>query len=153
MNSGGGGNQTGNAGWSGAGHAVRDFSAEGAGVRYFGLHLEVPADKLPSTLRRLVQEDGSLLEPLPPLCGIDVSPGYPGVTKAKGTFGLDEGRVVLRVHNSNKPNVCVSEGAIPVTTRTPPFKVPAFAVGPLRAGKVILRNQSNATALQKNKKK
>eukprot|EP00903_Cladosiphon_okamuranus_P005758 g5710.t1 len=151
MNSGGGGNQTGNAGWSGAGHAARDFSAEGAGEKYFGLHLKVPADQLSATLQRLVQEDGSL-EPLPPLCDIDVSPGYPGVTKAKGKFGLDEGRVVLRVHNSNRPNVCVSEGAIPVTTRTPPFKVPAWAIGPLRAGMVVIRNQSNASALQKNKK-
>ncbi|CAB1097853.1 unnamed protein product [Ectocarpus sp. CCAP 1310/34] len=81
------------------------------------------------------------------------TPGYPGVTRAKGKFGLDEGRVVLRVHNSNKPNVCVSEGAIPVTTRTPPFTVPAFAIGPLRAGKVIIRNQSNANALKKKNKK
>ncbi|CBN80057.1 Hypothetical protein Esi_0031_0011 [Ectocarpus siliculosus] len=153
IDSGGGDNQTGSAGWCGAGRAARDFSAEGAGEKYFGLRLKIPADKLAATLQRLVEEDGSLLEPLPPLCGIDVSPGYPGVIKAKGTFGLDEGRVVLRVHNSNKPNVCVSEGAIPVTTRTPPFKVPAFAIGPPRAGKLMLRNQNNANALKKKNKK
>lgn len=149
MNSGGGDNQTGNAGWSGTGHATRDFSAEGADEKYFGLHLKVSADKLAATPQRLVKEDGSL-EPLPPLCGIDVSPGYPGVTKAEGKFGLDtEGRVVLRVHSGNKPNVCVSEGCIPVTTRTPPFKMPPFAIGPLRAGKLMLRNRNNADALKK----
>ena len=152
INSGPGGNQTGNAGWSGAGHASRDYSAEGAGDRYFGLHLAIPTDQLSATLQRLVQEDGSLLEPLP-LCHIPVNPAYRGLTKGRGRFGLDsQGRVVGGVHNSNKPNVCVSGATIPVTTKEAPFKVPAFAVGPLRAGKVITRNQSNANALKKSKK-
>lgn len=148
INSGPGGNQTGKPHNSGAGAASRDYSAEGAGDRYFGLHLAIPTGKLERELTRLVQANGSLLEPLP-LCHIPVNPAYRGLTKGRGRFGLDsQGRVVGGVHNSNKPNVCVTGATIPVTTKEAPFKVPRWAIGPLRQGKIVLRVSNNRGALR-----
>lgn len=134
---------------SGIGAAARDFSREGADKRYYGLHLNVPMTGLAAKLAHLVQEDGSLLEeegkPLP-LCSTDVAPGYPGRTKGKGLFGLSrEGWLVMGVHNSNKPNACVSGGTIPVTSKGPPYKVPDFAIAPLREGKFVSNKVYNET--------
>eukprot|EP00903_Cladosiphon_okamuranus_P017889 g16462.t1 len=123
INSGPGVNQTGKPHNSGAGAASRDYSAEGAGDRYFGLHLAIPTGNLGGELAHLVQEDGILIEPLP-LCHIPVNPPYRGLTKGIGRFGLDsQGRVVGGVHCSNKPNVCVTGMTIPVTTKEAPFKL------------------------------
>eukprot|EP00903_Cladosiphon_okamuranus_P010103 g9568.t1 len=128
INSGPGGNQTGKPHNSGAGAASRDYSAEGAGGRYFGLHLAIPTDNLGRELAHLVQEDGILLEPLP-LCHIPVNPPYRGLTKGRGRFGLDsQGMVVGGLHCSNKPNVCVTVMTIPVTTKEAPFKVKSVSV-------------------------
>lgn len=55
----------------------------------------------------------------------------------------------MGVHNSNMPDLCVRGGTIPVTTERLPYRVPAFAVAPLRAGKVVLRNPNNQEALRK----
>ena len=43
----------------------------------------------------------------------------------------------MGVHNGHKPNACVSGGTIPVTTKEPPHKVPAFAIAPLRTGRIV----------------
>lgn len=152
--SGPGGNQTGKPHNSGAGAASRDYSAEGAGDPYFGLHLAIPTANLGRELARLVQEDGSLLDPLP-LCDIPVHPAYRGLTMRPGRFGLDsQGGVVGGLHCTNKPNVCVTGMTIPVTTKEAPFKVPRWAVGPLRQGKIALRVTNNNGALRTmNKKK
>ncbi|CBN75585.1 hypothetical protein Esi_0148_0019 [Ectocarpus siliculosus] len=48
---------------SGDGHAARDFSEEGSGERYYGLHLALPTKDLRAQLPLLVQPDGSLKEP------------------------------------------------------------------------------------------
>lgn len=111
--------------------------------------------KLAEVLAGAVQEDGSFLNP-PSVCGIGVSPGYPGVTRGRGRFGLDaDGSLVGGVHNSNPgQTTCVNGATIPVMTRKPPFKVPRFAIGPLRAWKIVLRTTNNSGALKKmNKKK
>ena len=149
--SGPGGNQTGRPNTVGAGAASRDYSEEGSGDRYYGLHVDVPTEKLAAELSRLVQEDGSLLEPVP-LCGAKVAQNNPGRTKGKGRFGLDpEGRLDMGVHNSNKPGVCVRGGTIPVTTEKPPHKVARFATAPLRAGRIVIRNQNNQGQLKKTR--
>ena len=128
---------------SGDGAAARVYSDEGAGKEYYGLHLDIPANKLAAQLQLLVQQDGSLKELLP-LCDIKVVPGYPGRTKEKATFGLDrEGRVIMGYHNTNKPNMCKRGGTIPVTTAKPPYRVPFFATAPLRAGKIVSNSTYN----------
>lgn len=98
----------------------------------------------------MVQEDGSLLEeegkPLP-LCSTEAAPRYRGRTKGKGLFGLTkEGSLVMGVHNSAPGRTtCVSGGTIPVTTKEPPYKVPAFAIAPLRAGLIVTNKVFNET--------
>lgn len=122
---------------SGDGAAARDFSAEGAGDEYHGLHLDTPMKDLAARLQRLVQPDGTL-EESPPLCDIKVKPEYPGLTKNKGTFGLDrDGGHIMGYHSSNKSNTCMKGGTIPVITTKPPHRVPFFAIAPLRAGKIV----------------
>ena len=90
--------------------------------------------KFAEVLASAVQEDGSFLNP-PSVCGIGVSPGYPGVPRGRGRFDLDaDGSLVGGVHNSNPgQTTCVNGATTPVMTRKPPFKVPRFAIGPLRA--------------------
>lgn len=64
VHSGPGGNQAGNAGYSGAGAATRRCTEVGAGERYFGLHGKAPTEKLAATLASLVQKDGFTLQML-----------------------------------------------------------------------------------------
>lgn len=64
-----------------------------------------------------------------------------GRTKCRRKFGFDfGGNLVMGVHNSKKPDVCVTEGIIPVTKEEPPSRVPVFAVALICAGKVVFRN-------------
>lgn len=151
--SGPGGRQSGNGGYSGAGVSERDYSTEGAGQRYFGFHIDVPTDELAARLAKLVQRDGTLTESTD-TCEKPVVSSAPGRTKSRGKFGLDtEGRLVLGVHSSNPPGVCVKGGTIPVTTEGPPYKVPAFAIAPIREMKVVIRNQNNQAALKRKRKR
>lgn len=127
---------------------------ESAGDAYDGLHLGVPMKDLAAQLQCLVRPDGTLEESAP-LCDEEVSPGYPGLTKSKGKFGLDrDGSLILGYHNSNKPNMCKKGGTIPVVTTRPPHRVPRFAIAPLLAGNIVsnkvYNDREGKLAKQKN---
>eukprot|EP00903_Cladosiphon_okamuranus_P014037 g13054.t1 len=127
---------------SGNGATARDFSAEGANDKWYGLHLDIPTRDLAAKLRLLVQPDGSLKDA--PLCDTEINPDHPGLTKGRWTFGLDrEGALIMGVHNGHSSNRCVGGGIIPVTTAAPPYRVPHFAIAPLLAGKIVSNKTHN----------
>lgn len=138
---------------SGVGATARDVSVEGAGDEYYGLHLGVPMKYLAAQLQSLVRPDGTLEESAP-LCDEEVSPGYPGLTKSKGKFGLDrDGSLILGYHNGNKPNMCKKGGTIPVVTTRPPHRVPRFAIAPLLAGNIVSNKVYNDREMKLAKQK
>lgn len=139
-----GGNQTGKPRNSGHGAATRVPSDE----TFYGLHVLVSqGSTLVKTLAELGKTDGSVGDFDP--CPVRVNDVHRGLTKTdRGKFPLTlDGQLVLGVHNTNQPNACFAGGTIPVTTAAPPYKVLAYAVDPIREGRIQIRNQNNQGAL------